>query len=69
MRKKPRARWPWVTGAVVAGAAAGVAGMMLMRRNRESVDDLFVDDPRAEGIGYPETNMSDRNEELAKTPK
>lgn len=43
--------------------------MMLMRRNSEQVDDLFADDPRAEGLGYPEANLSDRNEELAKTNK
>lgn len=69
LRKRQRARWPWIAGAVVAGAAVGAAAMMMMRRGKKPVDDLFEDDPRAEGLGYPESNLSDRKEELAKSGK
>ncbi|GAA4912899.1 hypothetical protein [Stackebrandtia albiflava] len=62
LRKKRRARWPWVAGAVAAGAAAAAAGLMLMRRGNEREDDLFADDPRAEGLTYPEATVEDRTE-------
>ncbi|MFD0557702.1 hypothetical protein FB566_2988 [Stackebrandtia endophytica] len=69
LRKKRRARWPWVAGAVAAGAAAGVAGAILLRRKREPIDDLFADDPRTAALGYPEATIHERTEEFANAVK